>query len=66
VDHPGHASLIRHVLGGAQIVDFVLLVIDAAKGMQAQTWECLVIAELLTDKLVRWAVTDFLFFGLVI
>lgn len=32
VDCPGHASLIRTVIGGAQIIDLVLLVIDAQKG----------------------------------
>ncbi len=32
VDCPGHASLIRTVLGGAQIIDLMLLVIDVTKG----------------------------------
>ncbi|CAN0555826.1 unnamed protein product, partial [Ectocarpus sp. 12 AP-2014] len=43
VDCPGHASLIRTIIGGAQIMDMMLLVIDATKGMQAQTTECVVI-----------------------
>merc|ERR1712238_135070 len=46
VDCPGHASLIRTIIGGAQIIDVVLLVVDAYKGWQAQTTECLVLAEL--------------------
>jgi len=46
VDCPGHASLIRTIIGGAQIVDLAILVIDAIKGIQTQTAECLVIAEI--------------------
>lgn len=46
VDCPGHASLIRTIIGGAQIIDMVLLVIDANKGIQTQTAECIVIAEM--------------------
>lgn len=52
VDCPGHASLIRTIIGGAQIIDTVLLVVDAAKGWQAQTTECLVLAELTAPHLV--------------
>ncbi len=52
VDCPGHSSFIRTVIGGAQIIDFMLLVIDATKGVQTQTAEGLVIAELTTDVLV--------------
>jgi selenocysteine-specific elongation factor len=52
VDCPGHAGLIRTVLGGAQIIDFCLLVLDAQKGFQTQTGECLVIAEIVTSKLI--------------
>ena len=32
VDCPGHASLIRTVIGGAQIIDLAVLVVDATKG----------------------------------
>lgn len=32
VDCPGHASLIRTIIGGAQIIDFMMLVIDVTKG----------------------------------
>lgn len=46
VDCPGHASLIRTIIGGSQIIDFVVLVVDVSKGIQTQTAECLVIAEI--------------------
>lgn len=52
VDCPGHASLIRTVVGGAQIIDAMVLVIDATKGMQTQTAECLVLGEVLAKPLV--------------
>jgi selenocysteine-specific elongation factor len=52
VDCPGHASLIRTIIGGAQIIDMVLLVVDCVKGWQAQTTECLVLAELTSPHLV--------------
>ena len=52
VDCPGHASLIRTVLGGASIIDLMLLVVDATKGIQTQTAECLVVGEVTTDNLV--------------
>ncbi len=52
VDCPGHASLIRTIIGGAQIIDMVVLVVDATKGIQTQTAECLVIAEMTTQNLV--------------
>ena len=52
VDCPGHASLIRTIIGGAQIIDMVLLVVDAVKGWQAQTTECLVLAELTSPHVV--------------
>jgi translation elongation factor EF-G len=37
VDCPGHASFIRTIIGGAQIIDYMLLVIDSVKGVQTQT-----------------------------
>lgn len=52
VDCPGHASLIRTIIGGAQIIDMMLLVIDANKGLQTQTGECIVIGEITTDKMI--------------
>ena len=47
VDCPGHASLIRTIVAGASIIDRMVLVIDATKGVQTQTAECIVIAELM-------------------
>lgn len=35
VDCPGHASLMRTIIGGAQIIDMMLLVIDVTKGAAA-------------------------------
>ena len=32
VDCPGHASLIKTIIGGAQIIDLMMLVIDITKG----------------------------------
>lgn len=52
VDCPGHASLIKTVIGASQILDVCLLVIDAQKGFQAQTAECLVVAEIVTSALI--------------
>ena len=39
MDCPGHASLIRTIIGGAQIIDMMILVIDITKGIQTQTAE---------------------------
>ena len=33
MDCPGHASLIRTILGGAQIIDMLLIVIDCMKNI---------------------------------
>jgi selenocysteine-specific elongation factor len=52
VDCPGHASLIRTIIGGAQIIDVMFLVIDINKGIQTQTAECLVIGEILTNNMI--------------
>ncbi|PSC71534.1 Selenocysteine-specific elongation factor [Micractinium conductrix] len=52
VDCPGHASLIRTIIGGAQIIDLMLLVVDAAKGIQPQTAECIVIGEVAAGDMV--------------
>jgi selenocysteine-specific elongation factor len=52
VDCPGHASLIRTVIAGANIIDTIVLVIDSVKGIQAQTTECLILAEILSDTIV--------------
>ncbi|KAL5479990.1 hypothetical protein EMCRGX_G023603 [Ephydatia muelleri] len=52
VDCPGHASLIRTIMGGAQIIDLMLLVVDVTKGIQTQTAECLVIGEITCDHMI--------------
>ena len=52
VDCPGHASLIRTIIGGAQIIDLMFLVIDINKGIQTQTAECIIIAEMFINKLI--------------
>ena len=52
VDCPGHASLVKTVVGGAQIIDMMILLVDVTKGIQTQTAECIVIGEITTDKLV--------------
>ena len=53
MDCPGHASLIRTILGGAQIIDMLLIQIYCMKGIQAQTAECMVIGEITTDKVIQ-------------
>ncbi|KAK9818119.1 hypothetical protein WJX72_007434 [[Myrmecia] bisecta] len=52
VDCPGHASLIKTIIGGAQIIDLMILVVDVTKGIQAQTAECLVVGEIATQHLL--------------
>ncbi len=52
VDCPGHASLIKTVVAGANIIDLMVLVIDVVKGIQVQTTECLILGEILSDKMV--------------
>jgi selenocysteine-specific elongation factor len=32
VDCPGHASLLKTIIGGAQIINLMMLVIDVTKG----------------------------------
>eukprot|EP00943_MAST-04B_sp_MAST-4B-sp1_P007359 g7359.t1 len=49
VDCPGHASLIRTMITGAQIIDIMVLVIDVNKGIQMQTAECLIIGEVCSN-----------------
>lgn len=52
VDCPGHASLIRTIIGGAQIIDLMMLVVDVVKGVQTQTAECLLIGELTCRRMI--------------
>jgi selenocysteine-specific elongation factor len=44
--------LIKTIIGGAQIIDIMFLVIDLTKGIQAQTAECIIIAELFMKKII--------------
>lgn len=39
VDHPGHYSLIKHVMAGASIIDLGILVVAADEGPMVQTLE---------------------------
>lgn len=52
VDCPGHASLIKTIIAGAQIIDMMILLIDIEKGVQTQTSECLIIGEICCEKLL--------------
>jgi len=52
VDCPGHASLIRTIMGGAHIIDVMILVVDVTKGIQTQTAEGLVIGEITAKQLI--------------
>ncbi|EFA75193.1 Selenocysteine-specific elongation factor [Heterostelium album PN500] len=52
VDCPGHASLIKTIIGGSQIIDMMFLVIDITKGIQTQTAECIVIGEITCKKAI--------------
>ena len=52
VDCPGHSSLIRTIMGGACIIDMIVLVVDVTKGIQPQTAECLILATITTEKLL--------------
>ncbi|XP_014669065.1 PREDICTED: selenocysteine-specific elongation factor-like [Priapulus caudatus] len=52
VDCPGHASLIRTIIGGAQIIDLMLLVVDVTKGVQTQTAECLVLGRVVCRRML--------------
>lgn len=42
----------KTIIGGASIIDIMMLVVDAQKLVQTQTAECIVLGELLMDKLV--------------
>jgi len=52
IDCPGHASLIRTIIGGAQIMDMMILVIDVIRGIQTQTAECLVIGSITCENAI--------------
>jgi selenocysteine-specific elongation factor len=42
----------KTIIGGASIIDIMMLVVDAQKLVQTQTAECIVLGEILMDKLV--------------
>jgi len=52
VDCPGHASLIKTIIGGSQIINLMMLVIDVTKGIQTQTAECLIIGQITSDRMI--------------
>ena len=52
MDCPGHAGLIKTIIGGANIIDMMFLIINAKEMIQTQTAECLVIGELLINKII--------------
>ena len=39
-------------MGGAQIIDMLIIVVDCLKGIQTQTAECIVIGEITTDRAI--------------
>lgn len=54
VDCPGHASLIKTIIGGAQIIDMMLLVVDVNRGIQTQVLPAPITAYvLITTSLAR-------------
>ena len=44
--------MMKTVIGGASIIDMMLLVVDCQKLIQTQTFECIVLGEILMDKLI--------------
>lgn len=62
VDCPGHSSLIRTVIGGIQIINGIILVLDASQGLQHQTNECLLLAKIFRKPVIvvlnKWDLVD--------
>ncbi|SBT31231.1 selenocysteine-specific elongation factor selB homologue, putative [Plasmodium ovale wallikeri] len=52
VDCPGHHSLLKCIVMGAEITDMIFLVIDINKGIQKQTLECLVLCEIVKSDVI--------------
>ena len=44
--------MMKTVIGGASIIDLMVLVVDCQKLIQTQTFECIVLGEILMDKLL--------------
>ena len=42
----------KTVIGGASIIDMMILVVDCQKLIQTQTAECIVLGEILMEKLI--------------
>jgi selenocysteine-specific elongation factor len=42
----------KTVIGGASIIDIMILVVDCQKLIQTQTAECIVLGEILMNKLI--------------
>jgi selenocysteine-specific elongation factor len=51
VDCPGHASLMLSVICASAIIDAIVLVVDVERGLQTQTAECIILAEIVTSRL---------------
>lgn len=47
VDCPGHATFMKSVIAGSNIIDLMMLVVDVKKGIQIQTAECLALGEIM-------------------
>jgi len=47
-----HVLYLYFEFAGSQIIDMMLLVVDVVKGVQTQTAECLVIGEILCDRMI--------------
>lgn len=44
--------MMKTIIGGASIIDFMMLIVDSQKLIQTQTAECIVLGEILMDKLI--------------
>ncbi|MES1919512.1 hypothetical protein MHBO_001330 [Bonamia ostreae] len=64
VDCPGHSNYIKTIMGGAQIVDGAIIVIDIVEGIQRQTLECSALCKMLSKMAHKNGRPFFLFFFL--
>lgn len=42
----------KTIIGGASIIDAMMLIVDSQKLIQTQTAECIVLGEIMMDKLI--------------
>ena len=42
----------KTIIGGASIIDAMMLIVDSQKLIQTQTAECMVLGEIMIDKLI--------------